>query len=80
MHAVPRLDEMIMRMLKMWESLKQRRRQLQKMSEIYDLIGLMRKYNRAARAARTFVEFSDLVCQTTNLRIFGFNDNVNTHQ
>ena len=30
-----------------------------------DLIGWMRKNNRATRVARTLVEFSDVVCQTT---------------
>ena len=45
-----------------------------------DLIGWMRKNNRAARAARTLVQFFDVVCQpkTWNFQIEGFNDNVNT--
>ena len=60
--------------------IKQRRRQLQKMIEIYDLIGWMRKNNRAARPARTLVEFFDIVCQTTNLQIYGFKDDVNNQQ
>ena len=46
--------------------LKQRQRQLEKITEIYDLIGWIRKSNRAA-LARTLVEFFDVVCQTTNL-------------
>ena len=33
--------------------------------QINDLIGLMRKYNRAARAARFLVQCFDVVCQTT---------------
>ena len=38
-----------------------------------DLIGSMRKNNRAARAARTLVKFFDVGCE-------GFNDNVNVQQ
>ena len=47
-----------------------------------DLIGWMKKNNRAARAARTLVAFFDVVYQTTtwNLQIYGFNDNLNTQQ
>ena len=33
--------------------------------QINDMIGCMRKNNRAARAARSLVEFFDVVCQTT---------------
>ena len=33
--------------------------------QINDLIGLTRKNNRAARAARFLVQFFDVVCQTT---------------
>ena len=51
-------------------------------TEQNDLIGWMRKNNRAARAARTWVHFFDEVCQMTtwNFQIEGFNDNVNTQQ
>ena len=35
------------------------------MPENNDLIGGMKNTNRAARAARTSVEFLDVVCQTT---------------
>ena len=47
-----------------------------------DLIGWTRKNNRAARAARSLVQFFDVVCQMTtwNFHIEGFNDNVNTQQ
>ena len=47
-----------------------------------DLIGLMRKDSRATRAARTLVQFFDVVCQMTtgNFQIEGFNDNVNAQQ
>ena len=39
------------------------------------------KNNRAARAARTLIQFFDVVCQMTwNFQIKGFNDNVNTQQ
>ena len=46
------------------------------------MIGWMSKNNRAARAARTLVEFFDVVCQTTmwHLQIYGFNDNVKTQR
>ena len=42
----------------------------------------MRKNDRAARAARTLVEFFDVVCQMTtwNFEVKGFSDNVNTQQ
>ena len=46
---------------------RRRKRQRQR-REKNDLIGRMRKNNRAARAARaarTLVEFFDVVCQTT---------------
>ena len=58
--------------------LKQRRRQ----PENNDLIDWMRKNNRAARAARTCVQFFDVVCQTRtwNFQIYSFNDNVNTQR
>ena len=36
-------------------------------SQINDLIGWIRKDNRAARAARIFVQFYDVLCQTTDL-------------
>ena len=38
--------------------------------------------NRAARAARTYVEFFDVVCQTPtwNSQIKGLNEDVNTQQ
>ena len=50
--------------------------------ESNDLIGWMKKNNRAARAARTLVEFFDVVCQMTtrNFLIYSFNDDVNTQQ
>ena len=50
--------------------------------ESNDLIGWMRKADRAARAARTLIEFFDVVCQMTtwNFQIYGFNDNVNAQQ
>ena len=46
-----------------------------------DLITWMRKNNRAARAARTEVQFFDVVCQmpTWNFQISGFNDKAWTH-
>ena len=48
-----------------------------------DLIGWRsRKNNRAARVARTLVQFFDVVTQWTtwNFQFHGFNDNVNTKQ
>ena len=41
------------------------------------MISLMMENNRAARAARTLVEFFDVVCKTTrwNFQISGFNNN-----
>ena len=49
------------------------------------LVGYMRKNHRAARAARaarTLVEFFDVVYQTTtwNVQIYRCNGNVNTQQ
>ena len=46
------------------------------MATTSDMIGWMRNNIRAARAARTWVEFFDVVCQTTtrihNLKFFFF--------
>ena len=44
--------------------------------QINDLIGWMKKNNRAARAARFFVQCFDVVCQTTtwNFHIWGSDD------
>ena len=41
------------------------------------MISLMMENNRAARAARTLVEFFDVVCVTTrwNFQIYAFNNN-----
>ena len=46
-----------------------------------NLIGWMRKNNRAARAARTLAKFFDVICQMTtwNFQLWGFNDNAWTH-
>ena len=49
--------------------------------QINDLIGWVRKNNRAARAARTLVQFFDVVCQMTTWDFQkGLNDNVDTQQ
>ena len=42
----------------------------------------MRKNNRAAPAARTLVQFFDVVCQTRtwNFQIYSINDDVNTQR
>ena len=47
-----------------------------------DLIGWMRKNNRAVRAARSLAQFFDVVCQTTmrNFDIWGSDDNVSSQQ
>ena len=49
------------------------------MPENNDLIGWIRKNNRAARAARSLIQFFDVVCQMTkrNFQIYSFHDNVN---
>ena len=45
--------------------------------QMNDLIGWIRKNNRAARAARYLVQFFDVVCQTTSwsFQIWGSKDN-----
>ena len=53
--------------------------------QINDLIGWMKKNNRAARAARAarfLVQCFDVVCQTTtwNFHIWGSDDNASSQQ
>ena len=50
--------------------------------QINDLIGWMRKYNRAARAALVLGEMFDVVCQTKTwkVHIWGSDDNASPQQ
>ena len=48
--------------------------------QINDLVCRTRKINRAARAARFLVQFSDVVCQTTREIFWGSDDNARPPQ
>ena len=54
------------------------------MQQINDLIRSMKKYNRAARAARFLAQCFDIVCQTTtfesSFRTWGSDDNASSQQ